>query len=111
MTENRRTTQFETQKDLEITALELSILVGTFDPGFISRVNVVIYYPDFTDEKRGQIWDIFFNKLERERENIKFTQRTVDYAKESKEIQSLDWNGSEIRNGMYTLVTPLVFIY
>ena len=74
--------------------------VGTFDPAFVSRIHVVIHYPDFTIEKRGQIWDIFFNKLERERENIKFTQRTVDYAKESKEIQSLGWNGREIRNGM-----------
>lgn len=71
--------------------------VGTFDPAFVSRIHVVIHYPDFTDEKRGQIWDIFFNKLERERGNIKFTQRSVDYAKESKEIQSLGWNGREIR--------------
>ena len=75
--------------------------VGTFDDAFVSRIHVVIHYPDFTNEKRCQIWDIFFNKLEREKENIKFTQRTVDYAKESKEIQSLGWNGREIRNGVY----------
>ena len=73
--------------------------VGTFDDGFVSRIHVVIHYPDFTNEKRGQIWDIFFNKLERERENIKFTQRTVEYAKESKDMQGLGWNGREIRNG------------
>lgn len=73
--------------------------VGTFDDAFVSRIHVVIHYPDFTDEQRGQIWDIFFNKLEREKENIKFTQRTVDYAKESTEMQSLGWNGREIRNG------------
>ena len=85
--------------------------VGTFDSGFVSRVNVVIYYLGFTDEKGGQIWDILFNKLEREREDIKFTQRTIDHAKESQEVQSLGWNGRDIRNGMYTLVTPLVSIY
>ena len=78
--------------------------VGTFDDAFVSRIHVVIHYPDFTNEKRCQIWDIFFNKLEREKENIKFTQRTVDYAKESKEIQSLGWNGREIRNGTYPIL-------
>ena len=82
--------------------------VGTFDDAFVSRIHVVIHYPDFTTEQRGQIWDIFFNKLEREKENIKFTQRTVDYAKESKEMQSLGWNGREIRNGNYApLILPV----
>lgn len=75
--------------------------VGTFDDAFVSRIHVVIHYPDFTNGQRAQIWDTFFNKLEKERESIKFTQRTVDYAKESKEMQSLGWNGREIRNGNY----------
>ena len=73
--------------------------VGTFDDAFTSRIHVVIHYPDFTNEQRGQIWEIFFNKLERDKENIKITQRAVDFAKESKEMQSLGWNGREIRNG------------
>ncbi|KAL8795190.1 MAG: hypothetical protein Q9195_002345 [Heterodermia aff. obscurata] len=83
--------------------------VGTFDDAFVSRIHVAIHYPDFTNEKRCQIWDIFFNKLEREKENIKFTQRTVDYAKESKEIQSLKWNGREIRNAFSTAVALAEF--
>ncbi|CAD6593811.1 MAG: hypothetical protein ASARMPREDX12_007682 [Alectoria sarmentosa] len=78
--------------------------VGTFDDAFVSRIHVVIHYPDFTNDQRGQIWNIFFNKLERERENIKFTQRTVDYARESKEMQNLGWNGREIRNAFNTAV-------
>ena len=73
--------------------------VGTFDDAFVSRIHVVIHYPDFTNKQRGQIWDIFFNKLEREKGSINFTQRTVEYAKESKEMESLGWNGREIRNG------------
>lgn len=73
--------------------------VGTFDDGFISRIHVIIHYPDFSNEQRGQIWDIFFNKLEREREDIKVTQRILDYAKESDDMKSLGWNGREIRNG------------
>ena len=82
--------------------------VGTFDDAFVSRIHVVIHYPDFTNDQRGQIWDIYFNKLEREKENIKFTQRTVDYAKESKEMQSLGWNGREIRNGNYAPPAPIL---
>lgn len=78
--------------------------VGTFDDAFVSRIHVVIHYPDFTNGQRAQIWDTFFNKLEKEKESIKFTQRTVDYAKESKEIQSLGWNGREIRNAFNTAV-------
>ena len=76
--------------------------VGTFDDAFVSRIHVVIHYPDFTNKQRGQIWDIFFNKLEREKGNINFTQRTIEYAKESKEMESLGWNGREIRNGNCT---------
>ena len=73
--------------------------VGTFDDGFVSRIHVVIHYPDFDNKQRGQIWDIFFNKLEKERETISFSDRTVEYAKENKEMQDLGWNGREIRNG------------
>ena len=73
--------------------------VGTFDEGFVSRIHVIIHYPDFNDTQRGQIWDIFFKKLERERENIRVTQRAVDYAKDSADMKGLSWNGREIRNG------------
>jgi SpoVK/Ycf46/Vps4 family AAA+-type ATPase len=73
--------------------------VGSFDDGFTSRIHVIIHYPDFDDKQRGQIWDIFFKKLERERENVRVTQRAVDYAKDSAEVKALGWNGREIRNG------------
>ena len=73
--------------------------VGTFDDGFVSRIHVVIHYPDFDSNQRGQIWDIFFNRLEKEKDTITFSDRTVEYAKTSKDMQDLGWNGREIRNG------------
>ncbi|MCJ1247879.1 hypothetical protein MMC30_005094 [Trapelia coarctata] len=78
--------------------------VGTFDEGFVSRIHVIIHYPEFNDAQRGQIWDIFFKKLERERENIRVTQRAVDYAKDSADMKGLSWNGREIRNAFNTAV-------
>ena len=75
--------------------------VGSFDDGFVSRIHVVIHYPDFDHTQRGQIWDIFFNKLEKERETITFSDRTVEYAKSNNEMQELGWNGREIRNGRH----------
>ena len=77
--------------------------VGTFDDGFLSRVHVVIHYPDFTPEQRSQIWDIFFNKLEAENKNFRVQYRTVEFAKQSAAMKELEWNGREIRNGMSSL--------
>ena len=77
--------------------------VGTFDDAFVSRIHVVIHYPDFDHKQRGQIWDIFFNKLEKEKTNITFSDRTVEYAKANGDMQSLGWNGREIRNGEQSL--------
>ena len=74
--------------------------VGSFDEGFVSRIHVIIHYPDFTDNQRKQIWENFFQKLETERENIRVTQRTIDYATDSSDMRGLNWNGREIRNGM-----------
>lgn len=73
--------------------------VGTFDEAFISRIHVPIYYPPFQDEERIRVWDTFFEKLEQDRETtMRILQSTKDYT-QSQELQSLNWNGREIRNG------------
>jgi len=41
--------------------------VGAFDDAFISRIHVKLYYPDFNDKQRQQIWQTFINKLIKER--------------------------------------------
>ncbi|KAK4243514.1 P-loop containing nucleoside triphosphate hydrolase protein, partial [Corynascus novoguineensis] len=73
--------------------------VGTFDEAFISRIHVPVYYAEFDDEQRARIWDRFFEKLEEDREaTMRILQSTKDYT-QSQELQDLEWNGREIRNG------------
>jgi hypothetical protein len=74
--------------------------VGTFDEAFISRIQVQIYYDDFTDDDRDKIWNTFFEKLEADREATMYIpQATKDYT-QSQEVRALKWNGREIRNGV-----------
>ncbi|KAL1625429.1 hypothetical protein SLS54_003521 [Diplodia seriata] len=75
--------------------------VGTFDEAFISRINITIYYRSFSHKQRTEVWETFFNKLEREREEtMRIHLQTRDYIEESPELRQLQWNGREIRNGM-----------
>jgi len=74
--------------------------IGTSDEAVWSRIHATIYYDNFTDTDRQKIWNIYFNKLEDERENeIRVQESAKDYVKENKEVQSLQWNGREIRVG------------
>jgi hypothetical protein len=80
--------------------------VGIFDEAFISRIHVQIYYPDFSDDERGKVWDTFFQKLEEDRETtMRISQATKDYI-QSNELLALRWNGREIRNGKKSLYFP-----
>lgn len=73
--------------------------VGTFDDAFISRIHVKLYYPDFNDEERQQIWNTFMKKLIQDRGSfIRVSLDAKDYIK-GKEIKEVKWNGREIRNG------------
>lgn len=74
--------------------------VGMFDEAFISRINLTIYYPPFSARARAEVWGSFFTKLEREREGkIRVHDNTRAYVEESEELNQLQWNGREIRNG------------
>lgn len=82
--------------------------VGMFDEAFISRINLTIYYPPFSDKARAEVWESFFQKLEREREGeIRVHNNTRAYIDECKELKSLQWNGREIRNGTSQVVSSL----
>ena len=75
--------------------------VGTFDEAFISRINMPIYYPPFTSKTRREVWETFFNKLEKEKEDtMRIHTSTRDFVQESEELEQLQWNGRDIRNGM-----------
>ncbi|KAF2735043.1 P-loop containing nucleoside triphosphate hydrolase protein [Polyplosphaeria fusca] len=79
--------------------------VGTFDDAFMSRIHVSVHYPDFGDEERGEVWEAFFKKLERERaDEFMVPEETRKYVKQSKEVRAVRWNGREIRNAFQTAV-------
>jgi ATP-dependent 26S proteasome regulatory subunit len=73
--------------------------VGSFDDAFISRVHLQLYYPDFDDEQRRQVWKTFTDKLAKERgDYMRLTMDAKDYIRGA-ELKALEWNGREIRNG------------
>jgi hypothetical protein len=78
--------------------------VGHFDDAFISRIHVQIFYADFTDSERQQVWKTFVRKLNDERGH--YLRLTIDAKEfiEGNAIRAVKWNGREIRNGMYTFV-------
>ncbi|MCJ1458205.1 hypothetical protein MMC28_008576 [Mycoblastus sanguinarius] len=83
--------------------------VGSFDDAFISRIHVSLYYPDFTELDRKKVWQMFFDKLIRERGDImRVPIETKDYTK-GKEVKELRWNGREIRNAFQTAVALAEF--
>ena len=83
--------------------------IGTFDEALISRIHVVLHYPDFNDEHRQTIWKTSFRKLEKERPDIKLGQGVMDYALENEKLLKLGWNGREIRNAFNTIVALAEF--
>ena len=78
--------------------------IGSFDDAFVSRIHISLYYGEFTEDDRRKIWNIFFDKLARDRKNVmQIPAETILYATEP-EVTSLKWNGREIRNGEWALL-------
>lgn len=79
--------------------------IGTFDDAFISRIHVSIHYPGFSDADRGEVWESFFKKLERDRgDTVNIPPATRKFITSSKEVKAVKWNGREIRNAFQTAV-------
>lgn len=54
------------------------------------------------------MWESFFKKLEREREGkMRIQLTTRDFVRESEDLRKLEWNGREIRNGMF-IICPIL---
>jgi hypothetical protein len=74
--------------------------VGTSDEAVWSRIHATLYYDSFSDEQRQKIWNTYFDKLEEERgEEIRVMESAKEYVQTNKEVQALEWNGRQIRNG------------
>ncbi|KAI0432789.1 P-loop containing nucleoside triphosphate hydrolase protein [Xylaria sp. FL1042] len=79
--------------------------VGSFDDAFISRVHVQLYYPDFDDDQRQEVWGTFMEKLEKERgDSMRLNIDAKEYIRGS-DMRALAWNGREIRNAFQTAVS------
>ncbi|KAI4925330.1 hypothetical protein J4E85_007209 [Alternaria conjuncta] len=86
--------------------------VGQFDEAFISRIHLSLGYDKLTNESRSKIWDNMFRKLKDDHKRggreILYEYHAKSYVK-SKEVQSLEWNGREIRNAFQTAVALAIF--
>ncbi|KAK3683413.1 P-loop containing nucleoside triphosphate hydrolase protein [Podospora appendiculata] len=78
--------------------------VGAFDDAFISRIHVQLFYDEFTDSQRQEVWQTFIRKLARERgDSIRLNIDAKEYIRGS-EMRAVKWNGREIRNAFQTAV-------
>ena len=83
--------------------------IGMFDEAILSRVHVILHFPDLTDTERAKIWDTSFRKLAEERPNIKIDFSLYDLAYRDENIKKLNWNGREIRNAFNTMIALAEF--
>jgi hypothetical protein len=81
--------------------------VGQFDEAFMSRIHLSLGYEKLDDNARKTIWDNLFRKLKDDHKRgapqILYDISAKQYVK-TKEVQSLEWNGREIRNGKSPVV-------
>ncbi|KAK6068113.1 ATPase protein, partial [Seiridium cupressi] len=79
--------------------------VQTFDAAFTSRIHVALHYKPLTDADREKVWLNSFERLERDSGGkVHISVATREYAYDSDDVQSLRWNGREIRNALQTAV-------
>lgn len=88
--------------------------IGQIDDAFLSRVSLVVGYEPLTDDKRKQIWNGFFAKLQSDMDRRKKEGKTPiievnRYAKQyliqDPEVKELQWNGRDIRNAFQTAIS------
>ncbi|KAI4863989.1 hypothetical protein F4820DRAFT_470922 [Hypoxylon rubiginosum] len=87
--------------------------VGHFDEAFMSRIHIAIGYESLDEEARGQIWNNLFRKLKDDHKHggpeIRYEYDAKEYVKRSKEINTLEWNGREIRNAFQSAVALAIY--
>lgn len=76
--------------------------VGQIDEAFMSRIHLSLGYERLSDDARATIWEKLFDKLDDDHKRggreINYQYHAKSYVK-SPEVQALQWNGREIRNG------------
>jgi hypothetical protein len=81
---------------------------GAIDPAFTSRIHLFLEYKKLTPSSRPQVWDSFFDKLEREQRKLlpgvrrlNIPSSTQNFAKNDPMMLELNLNGREIRNSKF----------
>ncbi|CAG8951356.1 hypothetical protein HYFRA_00007267 [Hymenoscyphus fraxineus] len=84
--------------------------VGHIDEAFMSRVHVVIGFPQLDDIKRREIWQGFLDKMKTETGGkIRLTASAKTYIMQSWEDLNIKLNGREIRNALQTAIALAEF--
>jgi SpoVK/Ycf46/Vps4 family AAA+-type ATPase len=84
--------------------------VGHIDEAFMSRVHVVIEYPQLNDKKRRELWEGFFAKLRADTNgSIRIAQSAKDYVLQDANALGIKLNGREIRNALQTSIALAEF--
>lgn len=84
--------------------------VGHIDEAFMSRVHVVIGYPQLDDTKRRELWEGFFSKLRNDTNgDIRVAQSAKDYVMQDAKDLKIKLNGREIRNALQTAIALAEF--
>lgn len=90
--------------------------VGSFDDAFRSRIHVQLHYPKLTQKQVVKIWKTNISRLQRHNEDRKNKnmlevaidrKKIVSFAK--KNVETLHWNGRQIRNAFQTAVALAEF--
>jgi hypothetical protein len=84
--------------------------VGHIDEAFMSRVHVVIGYPQLDDSKRRELWEGFFCKLRADTNGgIRVSQSAKEYVMQDAKALNIKLNGREIRNVLQTAIALAEF--
>ncbi|KAI9656012.1 MAG: hypothetical protein M1821_005073 [Bathelium mastoideum] len=79
--------------------------VGLFDDAFMSRIHVQIGYDKLEETARQTIWTNNFEMLTEDAavrgKPIRISENAREYVETSEILRNLEWNGREIRNGMF----------
>ena len=67
---------------------------------FACRIHFSLHLKKFDSASRLKVWKNNFDRLKRERKDIGVNYQVLQYVET--ELAEQDWNGREIRNGMYT---------
>jgi SpoVK/Ycf46/Vps4 family AAA+-type ATPase len=84
--------------------------VGHIDEAFMSRVHVVIGYPQLDDAKRRELWEGFFRRMRTDTKgNIRVLESAREYVKQDSKALHIKLNGREIRNALQTAISLAEF--